>query len=1399
MKTKFYLILFVLTTTVSTAFAQLMPVAVTGFNKDAIADGTAGAAASVNVTNGFDQAGWAFVAQNFNGSTTCALPMSRVLNSAITAGLQYNLADYTLNNTLYITANNTPATLNFASFQSASTVYILGTTGSGSSVADITVTFNDATTQVFTNNTFPDWFNTSGAVNAIGRVSVTTNGLECATTGPNLAQIALAISPANILKPITSIQFNRTSATGGTTSLGILAVSINFSGVTGGNSNPLFSPPIANFAYDKGIDTVWINSPYAFVNTSTGDSANYWRVAPSTGATNCINDVPGYGCYNQVGTTRNFRYMFTDTGSYLVTLITRNRTGKDSMSKWVYVGYPTKKPKANFFMDKQVIGVSEQIPAYDLSENGPTNWQWTVNPYCRGCATDPNAYPNDFLSSPNVQLPLLRARDAGKFDVCLKVWNSVGADSICKKDYIEVIGGLSMCASAADTIGTKQDGYVYDNGGPNQPYFPNIMGNCYYTIDPCASSVTAYLERFRLRSQDTIIFRNGGPTGPILSKLGGGNLPEAAKTITANTGRLYMQWQLGAPQNAAVGDSGIVIRWTSTPATYGAPNAYFTSLDTAYSGQKITYYNASIGQGNLSYNWDVNGDGIYNDFNGANGASFTFATVAPLLKDICVRVSNCKGMSVYCKRIIVLPVQTRPIADFMSPRPAGFTTDTFRLIDISKNGPNKWTWTITPKNVIYVNGTDSSFQRPIFMLTVPGKYAVKLKAQNALGVDSVEKFFFIDVLAYNSPNTDLPIASASDVGITRVVFDNVDTTTALKTPTYTALYNLKRAVLYRGVQYKLEVMRPTAITPMERKAWIDLNFDADFIDAGENILSESNGLNPKTQAFFKLPDNITPGRVTRLRVGVSDGGTSLTPDMARSGCFEDYGVEIGLDVVPPSIELKGPAVYRVQRNTIYFDPGVTATDNKEGDISARYEWSNNIDMTQVGVYKARYWVKDLYGNVSDTIERTIQVELNQIGPKVTLVGADTIILEARMDSYVELGATAVDNVNNNITSRIRKIGYVDTAYIGTYYVNYSVSDEFGFTGEKTRVVIVRKTVKPTLELNDKNSTIVKHQIYTPYNLGEGIKKTDTYYSIDLITLTKTGTVDVATPGSYFVQYVGCDPIGNCSDPFLVQVEVQDTVAPVVSLLGANPLVVDVYNDNYIDPGVNSSDNYYSSNTLIRITEKNVNVNKLGNYNITYIVRDGSGNETRVVRDVQVVDRVAPTIEILGGNPFDLAWMDTFNMANEIRLHDNYDNAEVLLPLVQKTTTLSVAANGNYYGGERGWKEITYQVSDASGNKSAKVKRTIYVDFRNGLTEKNTSALAIYPNPSNGKFTIGVNQAIVGNANVIIYNVLGAKVFDNTVVFNGTNAEVNAQDLKAGIYLVQVTNNGNTFTQKITIK
>ncbi|MCZ2141009.1 MAG: T9SS type A sorting domain-containing protein [Bacteroidia bacterium] len=51
----------------------------------------------------------------------------------------------------------------------------------------------------------------------------------------------------------------------------------------------------------------------------------------------------------------------------------------------------------------------------------------------------------------------------------------------------------------------------------------------------------------------------------------------------------------------------------------------------------------------------------------------------------------------------------------------------------------------------------------------------------------------------------------------------------------------------------------------------------------------------------------------------------------------------------------------------------------------------------------------------------------------------------------------------------------------------------------------------------------------------------------------------------------------------------------------------------------------------------------------------------------------------------------------------------------------------------------------------------------------------------------------------LYNILGAKVYSASTEVKGTSIDVNTQGLKAGIYLVQINNNGTMHTERITIK
>lgn len=81
----------------------------------------------------------------------------------------------------------------------------------------------------------------------------------------------------------------------------------------------------------------------------------------------------------------------------------------------------------------------------------------------------------------------------------------------------------------------------------------------------------------------------------------------------------------------------------------------------------------------------------------------------------------------------------------------------------------------------------------------------------------------------------------------------------------------------------------------------------------------------------------------------------------------------------------------------------------------------------------------------------------------------------------------------------------------------------------------------------------------------------------------------------------------------------------------------------------------------------------------------------------------------------------------------------------------------------------------------------------GVKENAIAGLKVYPNPvTGGKFSITTNS----NADkaVTIFDVLGKQVL-NTIA----TETVNVSNLKAGVYIVKITEEGNTATRKLVIK
>ena len=91
-------------------------------------------------------------------------------------------------------------------------------------------------------------------------------------------------------------------------------------------------------------------------------------------------------------------------------------------------------------------------------------------------------------------------------------------------------------------------------------------------------------------------------------------------------------------------------------------------------------------------------------------------------------------------------------------------------------------------------------------------------------------------------------------------------------------------------------------------------------------------------------------------------------------------------------------------------------------------------------------------------------------PVITLKGEVVVKLKLNQ-KYTELGATAHDNIDGDITNKIKIEGNVDTKKIGTYKIKYIVSDEAGNTDIKERTVIVEKDSTNNTVTNQVNNTI----------------------------------------------------------------------------------------------------------------------------------------------------------------------------------------------------------------------------------------------------------------------------------------------------------------------------------------
>ncbi len=334
--------------------------------------------------------------------------------------------------------------------------------------------------------------------------------------------------------------------------------------------------------------------------------------------------------------------------------------------------------------------------------------------------------------------------------------------------------------------------------------------------------------------------------------------------------------------------------------------------------------------------------------------------------------------------------------------------------------------------------------------------------------------------------------------------------------------------------------------------------------------------------------------------------------------------------------------------------------------------------------------------------------IDTVSPIITLVGDYVIYLEVGQTQYVEMGATAIDDKEGDISDEIVVTGNVDINKLGTYYIKYDVVDSRGnMSSSVYRQVIVRDTFVPTIMLNGSSDiTLNCGGEYIEY----GAVAIDGYDGE--VEVFINNPVDTSKVGNYVVTYIAIDSSGN-RGVAIRNVTVIDASIPVITLIGDEIMYVE-FNGFFVDEGALVVDNvdgtfmmkatnfYYLNENDEYVLVDKVDTSKLGTYYAYYDYRDSTGNEAiSQIRRVIVRDSISPKITLLGQSQVVLRYGEEYVEYGYV-VSDNYDNE------VEVTITGEI-------GDELGTYYLYYDAVDSHGNVAESVIREVIIlDFENPI-------------------------------------------------------------------------------------
>ncbi len=245
------------------------------------------------------------------------------------------------------------------------------------------------------------------------------------------------------------------------------------------------------------------------------------------------------------------------------------------------------------------------------------------------------------------------------------------------------------------------------------------------------------------------------------------------------------------------------------------------------------------------------------------------------------------------------------------------------------------------------------------------------------------------------------------------------------------------------------LVKEVSFNSAEKTASVNVANELEAVDIG--IEKDIAGASVTVNGQVLTVDNdvsieLDIGSNTVTVVVTSEDGTAVTYILTITRLSES-------DSNPPVITLTGDNPFYVEVGSTYTDPGCSASDAEEGDLTSAVVVSGleDLNVNKLGNYILTYNVSDSSGNAAETVTRTVVVQDTTI-PVIVLNG-DAEINVYQGVNYTDAGAVLTDNYDAD--KNILATGSVDTSEIGQYILTYNGTDSSGNAAETvTRTIHV---------------------------------------------------------------------------------------------------------------------------------------------------------------------------------------------------------------------------------------------------------------------------------------------------------------------------------------------------------